>query len=63
MNDAEKQISGFDNRFSLARGRLHLGFELNKKRIGYCYIRKNACKSFKVAMGYKDGAEIGRAHV
>lgn len=41
----------FDNRSSkiaqIARPRVHFSFEANKKKIVYCYIRKNASSSFK----------------
>lgn len=37
----------FDNRWTFARGRLHLAFSLGEKRIAYAYIRKNACSAFK----------------
>lgn len=31
----------------LKRGKLHLAFEIESKRIVYCYIRKNASSAFK----------------
>lgn len=31
----------------ISYGRAHFWFELNGKKYGYCYIRKNACSAFK----------------
>lgn len=45
----------YDNRFSLfSRGRTHLTFDLGGVRIAYAYIRKNACSTFKRAVGMPD---------
>lgn len=41
---------GFDNRFSLGRGRRHLSFRLGGMRILYAYIRKNGSSTFRAVM-------------
>lgn len=42
-------LRAVQRRLDLARGigRNHFGFELGGRRIGYCYVRKNGCSSFK----------------
>ncbi|MEM7703353.1 MAG: sulfotransferase family 2 domain-containing protein [Pseudomonadota bacterium] len=51
-------MATFDNRWSLSPGRTHLGFELGGKKIAYAYIRKNACRSFKRALGYDEAIDV-----
>lgn len=51
-------MATFDNRWSLSSGRTHLGFELGGKKIAYAYIRKNACRSFKRALGYDEAIDV-----
>jgi len=51
-------VATFDNRWSLSSGRTHLGFELGGKKIAYAYIRKNACRSFKRALGYDEAVDV-----
>ncbi|GGB75520.1 sulfotransferase family 2 domain-containing protein [Blastomonas aquatica] len=51
-------VHRFDNRLSLSNGKTHLSFELGGKLISYAYIRKNACKTFKIALGFENGADI-----
>jgi len=51
-------MANFDNRWSFSSGKTHLGFELGGKKIAYAYIRKNACRSFKRALGYHDPVDV-----
>jgi hypothetical protein len=47
-----------DNRDATGRGRLHLKFEMGGKCISYAYIRKNACSTFKHALGFSPDTDI-----
>ncbi|MCA0997315.1 sulfotransferase family 2 domain-containing protein [Alloyangia pacifica] len=42
-------LSALQRRLDLARGlgRNHFGLEIEGRKIGYCYVRKNGCSSFK----------------
>lgn len=52
------KVPSYDNRFSLARGRLHLTLQIGGVRIGYAYIRKNGCSAFKRAIGYESSVSV-----
>jgi len=61
----ERYSVPFNNRFTLSRGQLHLSFSASGKKIGYSYIRKNGCSSFKELMGLprkKSVDELEKTH-